>query len=148
MEAEKEVRAALDAYYQANLTGESREGFFVQDNRVTTMHPQGGRQTGWAEVGAAERRWSSEQKMWLYRNAELRDVAINVVGDVAWAAFMVHVELEVADEEPLVMDVRVTNVYEKHGSEWLIALHHDSITDIEVLQRLQSLQKVAPKTSF
>jgi ketosteroid isomerase-like protein len=140
MEDKEAVRASIEAYYQANLSGESRERFWVHDDRVIAMHPQGGRQTGWNEIGPTERAWPRKREKWVYKNAELRDMAIHVQGDIAWAAFSVHVELHVPDQEPLPMAVRVSNVYERQGAEWLIVLHHDSITDLEVLHRLQELQ--------
>lgn len=136
----EEVTAAIEGYYRANLAGESREGFWVQDERVIAMHPRGGRQTGWKEVGVAERSWPEKLKTWVYKDLELRDVVIHVRGDLAWAVFTVRVKLHVADEEPLPMEVRVSNVYERHGSEWLIVMHHDSITDLDVLRRLRDLQ--------
>jgi ketosteroid isomerase-like protein len=140
MPDEAAIRASIVAYYHANLRGESRERFWVHDGRVIAMHPQGGRQRGWDEIGATERAWPQKRAKWVYKNAELRDMAIHVNGDVGWAAFTVHVELHVPNQEPLSMVVRVSNVYERHGAEWLIVLHHDSITDLDVLQKLQTLQ--------
>lgn len=145
MGASEEVREAVDAYYEAFSKGESREKFFVHDDRVTTLHVAGGRQTGWEEVAGVLQ--AAARMSWLPTKIELRDVTVNVVRDVAWVVFIEHIEYaegEVVGEEPLEIDVRVTNVYEKQGSEWLIALHHCSIPDIE---QLESLAKMARRVA-
>ena len=139
MDPKQEIKAAMDAYYAAGEKNESRARFFVCDDRVTAMHPGGGRLVGCEEVTAPYRTEAPRGKR-PNRTIELRDLAINVVGDVAWVVFMEHLEEEVPGEEPLVMDIRVSNVYEKHGSEWLIALHHDSLPDPKALHRLQTLR--------
>jgi ketosteroid isomerase-like protein len=136
--AEKEIQAVMNAYYQAGEKGESRGRFFVHDERVTAMHPGGGRLVGWEDVTAPYQSEPAGPKP--NRTIELRDVAVNVVGDVAWVVFIEHLVEEVPGESPLVMDIRVSNVYEKHGSDWLIALHHDSLPDAQALHRLQTLR--------
>jgi ketosteroid isomerase-like protein len=138
MGAKDEIRMVMDAYYRAGEEGKSRAEFFVQDERVTAMHPGGGRLVGWEAVTAPYR--SEPTGPQPHRTIELRDVAINVVGNVAWVVFIEHLVEEVPGEPSLVMDIRVSNVYEKHGSEWLIALHHDSLPDARVLHRLQTLR--------
>jgi ketosteroid isomerase-like protein len=139
--AHDEIKAAMKAYYEAGAKGESRARFFVRADYVTAMHPGGGRLIGWEEVTAPYKEpLSSESPS---RTIEIRDLAINVRGDVAWAIFLEHLEEKVPGEPPLVMDIRVSNIYEKHGSEWLIALHHDSLPDAQALNRLQTLRNKA-----
>ena len=112
----------------------------MHDERVVAMHPQGGMLVGWGDVGAAEQGWPERLKTWVYKNIQLLDMTIEVQGNVAWAVFTERVDLHVPGRDPLPMEVRVSNVYERHGSEWLIIMHHDSITDLDVLHKLQELQ--------
>jgi ketosteroid isomerase-like protein len=145
MAAQDEIKAAMKAYYEAGAKGESRARFFVRSDYVTAMHPGGGRLVGWEEVTAPYKEPPSSESP--SRTIEIRDLVINVRGNIAWAIFLEHLEEQVPGEPPLVMDIRVSNIYEKHGPDWLIALHHDSLPDAQALHRLQTLRKQARRDS-
>jgi ketosteroid isomerase-like protein len=86
MSAESEVRAASEKFYSAlnhMATGDSGPMARAWSHRatVTTMHPLGGRETGWDKVGPT---WSEVAKIASGGEVKLSDQHIHAAGDMAY----------------------------------------------------------------
>ncbi len=141
MSVEDEVREASKKFYtalnsMANGDSGSMGDAWSHGADVTTMHPIGGREVGWAAV-----RGSFEQvaKLASKGKIELKDQLIRVVGGLAYEAGIERGQFLLGGEK-VVVEVRVTNIYEKLGGAWKIAHHHTDISPamIDVLKRLQA----------
>jgi len=141
MSAPDAVRKASRQFYAAlnsMLKGDpaSLASIGSQSANVTTMHPVGGRQLGWASVRVT---WEQVAKAMSDGQVKLNDQLIRVAGDMAY---------EVGDEQGFVVlggqrisiDLRVTNLYRREAKGSRIVHHH---TDVpagmqEALRRLQA----------
>jgi ketosteroid isomerase-like protein len=141
MSSEDEVRAASAQFYTA--LGRMVEGdaasisaIWSHDATVTTLHPIGGRQTGWDEV-----RGSFEQVAGIASGgrAELREQRIQVVGDLAYEVGVEYGKITVAGEQ-VAIDQRVTNVYRREPEGWKIVHHHTDLNPqmVAIVSRLQA----------
>ena len=86
MSAESEVRAASEKFYSAlNHMATGDAGPMAQawshGAAVTTMHPLGGRDTGWDKVGPT---WSEVAKIASGGQVKLHDQHIHAAGDMAY----------------------------------------------------------------
>ena len=103
---------------------------------VSTMHPIGGRQTGWDEV-----RGSFEQVAQLASggHAELRDQSLQVTGDMAYEVGIEQGQATLAGEQ-ITIEQRVTNVYRREAGGWKIVHHHTDLSAamLDLLGRLQA----------
>jgi ketosteroid isomerase-like protein len=103
---------------------------------VSTMHPIGGRQTGWDEV-----RGSFEQVAQLASggHAELRDQSLQVAGDMAYEVGIEQGQATLAGEQ-ITIEQRVTNVYRREAGGWKIVHHHTDLSAamLDLLSRLQA----------
>jgi ketosteroid isomerase-like protein len=103
---------------------------------VSTMHPIGGRQTGWDEV-----RGSFEQVAQLASggHAELRDQSLQVAGDMAYEVGIEQGQATLAGEQ-ITIEQRVTNVYRREAEGWKMVHHHTDLSAamLDLLSRLQA----------
>jgi ketosteroid isomerase-like protein len=141
MSAEDEVRGASAKFYAALNRMTSGDAAALGDiwshsDTVTTMHPIGGRQTGWAAV-----RGSFEGVAGLASSGqvELADQIIQVDGDLAYELGEERGQFTLAGELVRV-DQRVTNVYRREAGVWKIVHHHTDISPpmVALLERLQA----------
>ena len=141
MSSEDEVRAASSQFYAAlsrMVEGDSTPltEIWSHDATVTTLHPIGGRQTGWDEV-----RGSFEQVAGIAAggHAELREQSIRVVGDLAYEVGVEYGQVTIAGEQ-VAIDQRVTNVYRHEPGGWKIVHHHTDLNPqmLAILSRLQA----------
>jgi ketosteroid isomerase-like protein len=123
MSAEDEIRQASKQFYaglsrMANGDAGPLADIWSHSAAVTAMHPIGGRDVGWDAV-----RGSFEQVAQLCSEGkiELKDQLIQVAGD------------------PVSIEQRVTNIYQRVAEVWKIVHHHADIspTMLDVLSRLQ-----------
>jgi phosphotriesterase-related protein len=135
LDAVKEVRAAIDCFYEAFSTGEGMDELWAHDDGVITFHPDGSQHCGWQEVRAGLRQAMTSELA--NCRITLSDVSIRAIGVTAWAVYNERSELTSA-EIALLMDAFVTNVYEKRGGRWLMVHHHATLTDPEQLAQLRS----------
>ena len=138
---EDEVRKASKQFYaglnsMANGDSSPLANIWSHDEGVTTLHPIGGRDIGWAAV-----RGSFEQvaKLASKGKVELKDQLIRVVGDLAYEAGIEYGQITLAGE-PVTIEHRVTNIYQRQAGEWKMVHHHTDISPamIDVLRRLQA----------
>jgi ketosteroid isomerase-like protein len=139
MATEDDVRAASAQFYaalnrMANGDAAALADIWSHGKTVTTLHPIGGRQVGWEAV-----RGSFEQVAQLASDGtiELKDQIIQVAGD---AAYEVGVEQGrfTLNGEPVPIEHRVTNVYQREAGAWKITHHHTDTSPamMDVLSRL------------
>ena len=141
MSAEDEVREASTRFYAAldsMMEGDSAPlaAIWSHGAAVSTMHPIGGRETGWDEV-----RGSFEGVAGLASggHAELRDQRIQVAGDMAYEVGIEHGQATLAGER-ISIDQRVTNIYRREADGWKIVHHHADLSPamLDLLSRLRA----------
>jgi ketosteroid isomerase-like protein len=141
MSAEDEVRSASAQFYAAlnrMLDGDSAPlaAIWSHHPAVSTMHPIGGRETGWDEV-----RGSFEGVAGLASggHAELADQSIHASGDMAYEVGVERGQATLAGER-ITIEQRVTNVYRREAGGWKIVHHHTDISPamVEMLSRLKA----------
>jgi len=134
------VREASQRFYaalNATLKGENgpMANAWAHDASVSSMHPIGGRETGWDQVAAAFAGVggiSSEGKV------ELVDQAIQAAGDMAYEVGIERGHAKLAGED-VKIEHRVTNVYRRDDAGWKIVHHHTDVSGdmLNLLARLQ-----------
>jgi ketosteroid isomerase-like protein len=141
MSIEGDVRAASAQFYAAlnRMTGGDAAPLadvWSHGATVTTLHPIGGRQTGWDEV-----RGSFEQVAQLATggHVDVRDQSIQVDGDLAYEVGVEVGQATIAGER-VTIEQRVTNVYRREAGEWKIVHHHTDVSPamLDILSRLQA----------
>jgi len=141
MSSEDEVRTASAQFYAAlnsMMVGDAAPLAEVWSHgaEVSTMHPIGGRETGWDEV-----RGSFEGVAGLASggHAEIRDQSIHVTGDLAYEVGVEKGQATLAGEQ-IAIEQRVTNVYRREAGQWKIVHHHTDLSPamLALLARLQA----------
>ncbi|MFC6952596.1 YybH family protein [Halorubellus litoreus] len=123
--AEDDVRAASDRFYgaleaMANGDASSMADIWSHADDVTTMHPIGGREEGWAAVNES---WTGVASASTDGTITRGDQRICVVGDGAYELCTESASMTFAGE-PVSLETRATNVYRKEDGEWKIVHHH------------------------
>ena len=141
MASEDEVRKASAQFYAAlnsMMVGDAAPLAEVWSHgaEVSTMHPIGGRETGWDEV-----RGSFEGVAGLASggHAEIRDQSIHVTGDLAYEVGVEQGQATLAGEQ-IAIEQRVTNVYRREAGEWKLVHHHTDLSPamLALLARLKA----------
>lgn len=140
MSAENEVRAASAQFYAAlnsMINGDVAPlaDIWSHSADVTTMHPIGGREVGWAEV---EGPWAQVSSLSSGGEVELDDQLIRIGGDLAYEVGTERGQATMAGEQ-VSIDQRVTNVYRREGGSWKIVHHHTDLSP-EMLALIARLQ--------
>ena len=138
MAAEDEIRQASEQFYEAlnrMLNGDLEPMMEVwsHGSDVATMHPLGGRETGWEEVRA---NWEQVAQGFSDGQVSLEDlVVVPLSEDVAYTLGTEHGQATLG-EESVSIDWRVTNIYRREEGEWKMVLHHTDVSPelVEVLQ--------------
>ncbi len=129
MAAEDDVRRASARFYAGlnrMVDGDAAplEDVWSHGERVTTMHPLGGQQVGWAAV-----KQSFEQVASLAAGGHVRldDQFIEVGGELAYELGIERGETTLAGES-ITIEQRVTNIYRLEAGEWKIVHHHTDVS--------------------
>ena len=140
MSAEAEVRKASEQFYaaltrMANGETGSMKGIWLHSPDVTAMHPIGGRDDGWDEVGH-----SFDQVAELASpggQIRLVDQRIQVAGDFAFEVGTEEGQVSLGGHE-VPISWRVTNIYRQEAGAWKIVHHHTDASPAmqDVLKRL------------
>jgi len=140
MSKEDQVREASEAFYRAlnsmaNGDAAPMADVWSHSEEVTTMHPIGGREVGWAEV---EKPWQQVASLASTGRIALKDQLIRVSGDLGYEAGIEQGHFTLAGEE-VSFELRVTNVYRQEAGAWKIVHHHADVSPamMDVLSRLQ-----------
>lgn len=127
------IRSAIDDFYRAFANRHGMAELWAHGDVVITMHPAGGRENGWREVNDAFQAALSSELV--NSKITLSEIAIQVVGECAWAVYWERAEMTWQGGE-LAMDARVTNIYQHSNGRWLMVHHHASIPDLSQLEQL------------
>jgi ketosteroid isomerase-like protein len=129
----EEVRQASDRFYAAlnrGLTGDTSEMFNMCSHAddVTTMHPLGGRQTGWPEVRGS---WEMAVSAVSGGSVAVSDLEITLLaGDSAYTTGTETASATVGGA-PVSFSGRCTNVYRRENGVWKVVHHHvDLLPDV------------------
>lgn len=97
------------------------------------MHPIGGREIGWEEVSAS---FEEVARKSTGGHVELADQLIRVAGDVAYEIGVERAQFAIAGQ-PLSVNSRVTNIYQREEGAWKIIHHHGDVSAgiLEALKR-------------
>jgi len=139
MAVEDEIQQASERFYAAinraiNGDPAPMREVWSHGSDATTMHPLGGRETGWEEARAS---W--EQAAQAFSDGQVSLDGLTVVplsDDVAYTLGNEHGQAKLA-EETVGIDWRVTNIYRREEGEWKVVLHHTDVspTLVEALER-------------
>jgi ketosteroid isomerase-like protein len=143
METETEVRDASKRFYSAlnEMVGGKNAPMadaWAHDGSVSTMHPIGGRETGWDQVRAS---FEGFGNMATGGHVELVDQKLQVADDMACEIGVERGHATIAGEK-VTFEQRVTNVYRREAGTWKI-VHHHSDPSPSMMDRLARLQKKA-----
>lgn len=129
MSAESEVRKASEQFYAAlnrMLGGDAgpMADIWSHSKTVTTMHPLGGREVGWDEVG---KKWEEAARIFSGGQVKLIDQLIQVAGDIAYEVGIEQGVARLAGKD-VSIGQRVTNAYHREGGTWKIVHHHSDVS--------------------
>ena len=108
----------------ANSDAGPMADIWSHDADVTAMHPIGGRQLGWNQVGDS---WQQVAKIASDGRVTPGDQLIRVIGDAAYELGTEHVALTLAGDS-VRTEVRVTNIYRREAGAWRIVHHHTDVS--------------------
>ena len=138
MTAEDDVRAASKEFYAAlnrMLVGDSSSlgDIWSHSATVTALHPIGDWHVGWRAVKAS---FDEVAKASTGGHVEMTDQLIRVAGDSAYEVGVETATFAIAGQ-PLTVNSRVTNIYQRESGAWKIVHHHgDKASGImEALER-------------
>ncbi|HEX3035214.1 MAG TPA: nuclear transport factor 2 family protein [Thermodesulfobacteriota bacterium] len=120
----EEVLKVNQKFYDALGTRdlELMDAVWVKDARAGCVHP------GWIML----RGWESIKQSWEnvfdpedQVDIKLSDVTVEIKGDVAWVTCIQ--QLVYLKRDPMMISIaQSTNIFERHGSRWLMVIHHAS----------------------
>jgi ketosteroid isomerase-like protein len=140
MSGENEVRKASEQFYaalnrMANGDAGSLADVWSHSVSVTAMHPIGGRQVGWDNVGE-----SFQQVAQIASQGRIRldDQMIQVTGDMAYELGVERGQATFAGQQ-VTLEHRVTNIYRREAGSWKMVHHHTDLSPamLDVLSRLR-----------
>lgn len=138
------VRKASEVFYAAlnsMANGDARPmgAAWSHTSAATTMHPIGGRESGWNKVKGP---WQVVASLCTGGRITLTRQQIQVGGNMAVESGVEKGRLVLAGKKVSV-EARVTNVYRRTGRSWKIVHHHTDLSPdmIAILQRLQAKKK-------
>ncbi len=138
MAVEDEIRQASEQFYAAlNREANGDPGPMMEvwshGSDVATMHPLGGRETGWEEVRAS---WEQVAQAFSDGQVSIEDlVVVPLSDDVAYTLGTENGQAKLGDET-VSIDWRVTNIYRREEGEWKMVHHHTDVSPalVEVLK--------------
>jgi ketosteroid isomerase-like protein len=118
------VREANARFYRAfeSLTLDEMDAVWAHGEHVACVHPGWPRLTGWEAVRES---WAAIFQNTVEMRFTLTDVQVDVGGDLAWVLCTENI-LSQAGGGPAVASILATNLFERHGEEWLLVHHHAS----------------------
>lgn len=136
MAEEDEIRQASDQFYAAvssMLNGDAgpMDDIWSQQDDVSTMHPLGGRELGWAAVHAS---WEGAAQAFSSGSVDVRDLEVRVMGEAGYTLGTEHVKAAVG-ETTTQSEFRATNIYRREAGAWKI-VHHHTDADAAIQQAL------------
>lgn len=103
---------------------------WVKDRRAGCVHPGWVMLQGWETIRQS---WENAFDPKDQLNIRLSNIAVEVKGDAAWVTCVQ--QLIYIKRNPVLANVsQSTNVFERHGSNWLMVLHHASPIPVSYYQ--------------
>lgn len=140
MSAEPEIQDASEQFYSAlgqMLAGDAGplSDICSHSEQISTMHPIGGRELGWAAVKSA---WEQVAKLAKGGQVKLFDQVIRVYGEVAYELGQERGSMDVGDNQ-IAIDWRVTNIYIREAGAWKLVHHHTDRSEpmIDIVRSLR-----------
>lgn len=130
---ETAVAAANLAFYRA-LEGRNlshMDSVWSHEDEVTCVHPGWHRLDGWSEVRRSWENIFANSRAWTVACEEIR---IAVAGELAWVACVEVIRPFGMGEEDAAAHMQATNVFRRHGGEWLLVHHHASASPTETAE--------------
>lgn len=141
MPAQDAVRKASKSFYSAlnsmaNGDAAPMRAVWSHGADVTTMHPIGGRETGWKKVQGP---WKQVASLCTGGKVALRGQIVRVAGGMAIETGVEKGQITIAGRK-VGIEQRVTNVYRRTGRSWKIVHHHTDLSPemIDLLRKLQA----------
>jgi len=118
------VRTANERFYRAfeSLSLAEMEPVWLHEARVACIHPGWPRLLGW---DAVRQSWDAIFGNTREMRFTLTDVRVEVCGDLAWVLCTENILSETRGSLA-VTAILATNLFERHGDEWLLVHHHAS----------------------
>lgn len=125
MAAEDEVRTVSREFYAAlnrMLGGDASSlgDIWAHASIVSTMHPIGGWEIGWEQVKAS---FEQVARFSTGGRVELTDQLLRIAGEFAYELGVERAQFSISGE-PLSLNSRVTNIYQRQAGNWKIVHHH------------------------
>lgn len=140
MSVESEVRNASEKFYSAlnrMAKGETgtMNGVWSHDPGATALHPIGGREVGWDQIGGS---FDGVAGIASGGEIKLQDQLIQVAGDMAYEVGIETGTLTLGGLKASI-EHRVTNIYRRESGAWKLVHHHTDLAPamMDVLARLQ-----------
>lgn len=141
MSTEDEVREASGQFYAAlnrmlNGDADALADVWSHSAGVTTMHPIGGREVGWTEVGGS---WEQVAQLASDGHVALSDQLIQFAGELAYEVGTEQGEAKLGGRH-VSIEHRVTNIYRREDGAWKIVHHHTDLAPamLDVVSGLQA----------
>jgi ketosteroid isomerase-like protein len=134
----EEVIKVNERFYKALGTRdlELMDTVWVKDSRAGCVHPGWIMLQGWQAIRQS---WENVFDTRDQVDIRLLGISVEIKGDVGWLTCIQ--ELTYVNRDPITTNVsQSTNIFRRHGSGWLMVLHHASpipITDYIMESELQ-----------
>jgi ketosteroid isomerase-like protein len=118
------VEEANARFYRAfeSLDLEEMETVWAKGGHVKCVHPGWGLLSGWEQVRAS---WETIFKNTTEIRFSLSAVEVQVEGSLAWVTCTENILSQVGGNIAAAT-VLTTNIFERHGTQWLLIHHHAS----------------------
>ncbi len=139
MSGENDLQVASAAFYAAlnsMLNGDAGplSDVWSHGDAVSSMHPVGGCEIGWATVSET---WAKVAQVCTDGDVALEDQFLQVSGDTAYELGVERGSFTLAGQ-PVAVDGRVTNIYRREAGAWKMVHHHADLSPamVAALQKL------------
>lgn len=120
----KEVLSVNEMFYKAlgsrNLG--LMEEVWIKDPRAKCVHPGWPILLGWEAI---KQSWKNIFDSGGPTKIQISNVNVEMSGDLAWVTCIEHISHIIRDQVQINM-TQATNIFERHGSDWLMIHHHAS----------------------
>jgi hypothetical protein len=120
----EDVLRLNERFYQALEGGNLglMEEIWVKDSRAKCIHPGWPMLWGWEAIRQS---WKNIFEAGGPIKIQISNVAVEISGDLAWVTCIEHISHIIRDQIQMGM-AQTTNIFERHGSGWLMIHHHTS----------------------
>ncbi|MCI0454935.1 MAG: nuclear transport factor 2 family protein [Candidatus Dadabacteria bacterium] len=120
----KEVLSVNERFYDALQSGrlDLMEEVWVKEQRAKCAHPGWPMLFGWEAI---KQSWKNIFDSGGPTKIRISNVTGEISGDLAWVTCIEHISHVIRDQVQVSM-AQATNIFERHGSLWLMIHHHAS----------------------